>query len=61
MKVEDESRLVKDTWQEEKDHDHAQLKVEEVVRLALEGRRMAEEEDLGIKAEKAMLKSEAEE
>ena len=35
------------------------LKVEEVICLALEARRRVEEEDLGIKAEEARLKSEA--
>ena len=38
-----------------------QLKVEEGVRLALEARRRVEEDDLGLKAEEARLKSEAEE
>ena len=37
------------------------MKVEEAVRLALEARRRVEEEDLGLKAEYARLKSEAEE
>ena len=38
-----------------------QLKVEEGVRLALEAKRRAEEEDLGLKAEEARVKSETEE
>ena len=37
--------------QEAKDHGHARLKVEEGVRLNLEARRRAEEEDLWLKAE----------
>ena len=38
-----------------------QLKVEEGVRLYLEARQRADEEDLGLKNEDARLKSEAEE
>ena len=38
-----------------------QLKVEERVRLALEAILRSEEEDFGMKAEKARLKAEAEE
>ena len=38
-----------------------QLKVQERVRLALEARRRAEEEDIWLKAEDARLKSESEE
>ena len=60
MKAEEESRLVEDARQEakENEHAHAQLKVEEGVRLALEARRRAEEDYLGLKAEEARLKSE---
>ena len=61
MKVEEEEHLVKGTRQEAKENEYAQLKVEEGVRLALEVRQSAEEEDLGIKAEEARLKYEAEE
>ena len=53
MKAEEEARLVKDARQESKGREHTQLKVEEGVLLALEARRKAEEEDLGIKAEEA--------
>ena len=61
MKAEEEARFVEDARLEAKDNEHTQLKVEEGVRLALEVRRRSEEEDLGIKAEEARLKSEAEE
>ena len=61
MKAEEEELLVKYARQEAKEHEHAQLKVEEGFRLALEARRRVEEEDLGLKAEKVRLKSEAEE
>ena len=61
MKAEEEARLVEDTSKEAKENEHAQLKVEEGVRLALEARRRAEEGDLGLKAEEARLKSESEE
>ena len=47
--------------QEAKEHDHAQLMVEEGARLALEAIHMAEEEDVGLKVEEASLESEAEE
>ena len=59
MKAEEEARLDKDGRKEANEHDHAQLKVEEGVRLTLEVRRRAE--DLGLKAEEARLKAEAEE
>ena len=61
MKAEEEAHIVEDARQEAKENEHAQLKVEEGVRLSLEARRKAEEEDLGLKAEEARLKSEAEE
>ena len=61
MKAEEEERLVEDARQEEKEHGPAQLKVEEGVSLAIEARRRAEEEDLGLKAEESRLKYEAEE
>ena len=61
LKAEEEAHLFEDARQEAKEHDNAQLKVEEGVRLALEVIRKAEEEDLGIKAEEAWLKYEAEE
>jgi len=35
LKAEEEARLVEDARQETKDNEHAQLKVEEGVRLAL--------------------------
>ena len=60
-KISEESRLKleehKRAWmkveerQEAKENEHAQLKVEEWVRLALEARRRAEEDNLGLKAE----------
>ena len=53
LKAEEDSHLVEDARQEAKEHDNEQLKVEEGVRLALEARRKAEGEDLGIKAEEA--------
>ena len=59
MKAEEEACLIEDARKEAKENEHAQLKVEEGVRLALEARRRAEEEDLGLKAEDARLKSEA--
>ena len=61
MKAEEEARLFEYARKEAKDHEYAQLKVEEGVRLALEARWRAEEEDLGLKAEEARLKSESEE
>ena len=61
MKAEEEARLVEDARNEAKENEHTQLKVEEGVRLALEARQRVEEEDLGLKAEEARLKSEAEE
>ena len=61
MKSEEEAHLVKDARQEAKEKYHEQLKVEEGVRLTLEARRRAEEEDLWLKSEEARLKSEAEE
>ena len=61
MKAEEEARLVKDARQEAKENEHTQLKLEEGVRLALEARQRVEEEDLGLKAEEARLKSEVEE
>ena len=60
MKAEEEARIFKDARKEAKENEHAQLKVEEGVRLSLEVRRWAEEEDLGLKAEEARLESEAE-
>ena len=60
MKAEEEARLVKDARQEAKENYHTQLKLEEGVRLALEARQRVEEEDLGLKAEEARLKSEVE-
>ena len=59
MKSEEEARLIEDARQESKEHDHAQLKVEEGVCLALEARLRVEEEDLGLKDEEAWLKYEA--
>ena len=53
--------FVKDARQEAKEHEHALLKIEEGVRLALEARRRAKEDDLGLKAEDTRLKAEAEE
>ena len=61
MKAEEEARLVEDAKQESKENEHEQLKVEEGFCLALEARWRAEKEDLGIEAEEARLKSEAEE
>ena len=61
MKAGEEARLDKDARKEAKENEHAQLKVEEGFRLALEARRRGEEEDLGLKSEEARLKSEAEE
>ena len=61
MKVEEEERLVEDARQESKDHEHALLKSEEGVRLALEARRRVEGEDLGLKNEESRLKSDSEE
>ena len=61
MKAEEEARLAEDARQEAKEHENARLKVEEGVRLNLEARRRAEEEDLGVEAEEARLKDEAEE
>ena len=61
MKSEEEARLVKDASKEAKEHDNVQLKAEEGFRLALEARRRVEEEDLGLNAEEARLKYEAEE
>ena len=55
-----ETCLVEDARQESKEHDHAQLKVEEGVCLVLEERLRDEEEDFGINAEEARLKYEAE-
>ena len=43
MNSEEEARLVEDARQEAKENEHAQLKVEEGVRLALEARQRAEE------------------
>ena len=60
MKAEEEERLVEKTRQQEKDHEHVQLKVEEGDRPALESIRRAEEEDLGLNTEEARLKYEAE-
>ena len=60
MKAEEEARLVEDARQEAKENKHVQLKVKEGVRLALEARRRAEGEYLGLKAEEVRLKSEAE-
>ena len=59
MKAEEETRLVEYASQESKEHEHAQLKVEEGFPFALEARQRAGEEDLGIKAEESRLKSEA--
>ena len=56
MNSEEEASIVKYKNKEAKEHEHAQLKVEEGVYLALEMRRRAEEEDLGLKAEEARLK-----
>ena len=42
MKAEEEARLVEDARQEEKENRHAQLKVEEGVRLALEAHKATE-------------------
>ena len=61
MKAEEEARLVEDARQEANENEHAQLNIEEGVRLALYERWRAEEEDLGLNAEEARLKSEAEE
>ena len=61
MKAEEEARLVENARQEAKENEHAQLKVEEGVLLALEARRRADKEDLRLKAEEARLKSETEE
>ena len=41
MKAEEEARLAKDARKEAKENEHAQLKVEEGVRLALEARQRA--------------------
>ena len=60
MKSKEEARLVEDASQEAKKHEHAQMKVEEGVHIALEARRRSEEEYLGLKDEYARLKSEAE-
>ena len=60
MKAEEEARLVEDARQESKENEHTQLKVEGGVRLALEEIGRAEDEDLGLKAEGARLKYEAE-
>ena len=62
MKAEEVARLVKNAKEEakENEHAHAQLKVEEGVRLALEVRRRAEEDYLGLKAKEERLKYEAE-
>ena len=51
MKAQEEARLVKDTRNEAKENEHAQLKVEEGVCLDLVARLREEEEDLGLKAE----------
>ena len=59
MNSEEEARLVEDSSQEAKEHDHAKLKVYGGVRIALEARIMSEEEDLGLNAEEARLKYEA--
>ena len=61
MKAEEEKHCFEDSRQEAKEHEHAQLKLEEGVCLALESMRRAEEEDLGLKAEEERLKYEAEE
>ena len=61
MKLEEEALHVEDAMQESKEHEHAQLKVKEGVRLDLEVGRRAEEEDLGLKDEEAWLKYDAEE
>ena len=60
LKSEEEARLAEDTIQAAKEHGHAQHRVEEGVRLTLEARRIAEEEYLGLKAEEARLKDNAE-
>ena len=60
MKAEYEARLVEDTNQEANEHEHAQPKLEEGVRLTLEVRRRAEKEYLGLNNEEERLKSEAE-
>ena len=56
MKAEEEALLVEDARQEAEEHEHVQLKVEEGVRLALEVRRRAEEEDFGLKAKDAEIR-----
>ena len=56
MKSEEEARHVKYARQEAKEHDHAQLKLEEGVRLSLEARRREEDEDLRLNAEDTGLK-----
>ena len=61
MKAEEEARLVEDARLEAEYQEHSQLKVEEGVRLALETRWRAEDDDLGLKAEDSSLKFEAEE
>ena len=61
MKAEEEASLAEDARKEAKENEHAQLKVAEGVRLTLEARHRAEDEDLGLKDEEARLKSEAEE
>ena len=51
MKAEEEARLVEGARQEAKENEHGRLNVEGGVRLALEARRRAEEEAVGLKAE----------
>ena len=55
MKAEEEACLSEDARNEAQENEHAQLKVEEGVRLALEARQRAEEEDLGLKAKKSEI------
>ena len=60
MKSEEEARFVKDARQETKEHEHAQLNIEEGVRLTLEVGHRGEKEDLVMKAEETRMKYEAE-
>ena len=59
MNSEEEASIVKYKNKEAKEHEHAQLKVEEGVCLALEAKRRAEEEYLGLNPEETRLKNEA--
>ena len=55
MKTKEEARLAEDARQESKEHKYVKLKVEEGVRLTVEVRQKAEEEDLRIKAKEAEI------